>query len=90
MYSKNVLDKKYSKCLHTYSENILEVYFIPPQIIQKCATVCLAGIREYLCEDALPPLLVDHLDDPDDDAPDADGHAQDGLGDVSSLNYFRH
>ena len=35
-----------------------------------------------LGEDAVPLLLVDHLDDPDDDPPDADGHAQDRLGHV--------
>ena len=35
-----------------------------------------------LGEDAVPLLLVDHLDDSDDDPSDADGHAQDRLGHV--------
>ena len=36
-----------------------------------------------LCEGA--HLLVDHLDDADDLAADADGHAEDGLGVVAGL-----
>jgi hypothetical protein len=39
----------------------------------------------YLCEEAMASLLVDHLDYANDGAPDADRHAEDGLGHVASL-----
>ena len=41
--------------------------------------------RTYPGKDSLSCLLVDHLDDPDDRAPDTDRHAEDGPGGVTSL-----
>ena len=49
-------------------------------IIQLLATL----IDSDLGEESV--LLVDHLDDADDEAPDADGHAQDGLRRVAGLD----
>ena len=43
------------------------------------------GILWYLGEHFPVPFLVDHLHHPDDRPPDANGHAQDGLGDIPSL-----
>ena len=39
----------------------------------------------YPSKDALSCLLVDHLDDTNDGAPDADWHAEDGPGGVAGL-----
>ena len=44
----------------------------------------LATLGEDLGEESV--LLVDHLDDANDEAPDADGHAQDGLRRVAGLD----
>ena len=42
-------------------------------------------VGTYPSKDALSCLLVDHLDDTNDGAPDTDRHAEDGPGGVAGL-----
>ena len=58
---------------------------------ESCIELCYAQLNikhsiEYV---TVVCYLVDHLHDPDDGAPDGDGHAEDGAGGVTGLLVHR-